>query len=113
MDKRFLDISFFKNKIVQKAIYLVFLEVYDNKLNYFSKYSYGFRPNKSRHSALYDIKVSWQAINWYLSLDLQEVFSFLDKSLFIKSLQMNVCNKALFLLLGQMFKPITEKKNVV
>lgn len=46
-----------RKKIVQKAIYLVFLIVYENKLNYFSDYSHGFRLNRSCHLALH---VRWK-----------------------------------------------------
>lgn len=58
-----LDTNSFKDTIVRKAIYLVLLEIYENKLNYFSKHSHGLRPGKNRHSALHEIKTSWQYIN--------------------------------------------------
>jgi hypothetical protein len=54
--EKVLNISFSRDTIVQKAIYLTFFEIYENKLNYFSDYSHGFRLNKNCHSALHQIK---------------------------------------------------------
>ena len=54
--EKLLDISSSRDKIVQKAIYLAFLEIYENKLKYFSDRSHGFRSNRNCHSALCQIK---------------------------------------------------------
>lgn len=53
---RFLIIGNFKNKIIQKAIHLIFEEIYERKDKIFLKYSHGFRPNRSCHTALEEIK---------------------------------------------------------
>lgn len=53
---RLLTMGNFKDKIIQKAIQLVFEEIYENKEKIFSRFSHGFRPNKSCHTAFKQIK---------------------------------------------------------
>jgi Type II intron maturase len=99
-----LNIDSYKNKIVQKAIYLVLLEIYENRLHYFSTHSHGYRPSKNRHSALHEIKFGWQAINWYLKFDLKKAFYSLKQKTLIKLLKVNIYDKALFSLLHKIFQ---------
>jgi hypothetical protein len=54
--KKITQLESIKNKIIQKAIYLVLSHIYENKLNFFSDNSYGFRQQKTSHSALLKIK---------------------------------------------------------
>lgn len=109
---RSINIDSYKDKIVQKAIYLVFLEIYENKLHCFPTHSHGYRPSKNKHSALHEIKFSWQAINWYLKFDLKKAFYSLKQKTFIKLLKTNIHDKALFSLLHKIFeaKILSKKK---
>ena len=111
---RSLNVNSYKNKIVQKAIYLVLLEIYENKLQYFSTHLHGHRPSKNRHSALHEIKFGWQAMNWYLKFDLKRAFYSLKQTPLIKLLKVNTHDKALFSLLRKIFQvkvPSKEKEN--
>jgi hypothetical protein len=45
-----------KDKIVQKAMQIILEEIFERKESYFSPYSHGFRPGKSCHTALEQIK---------------------------------------------------------
>lgn len=103
-NNKLLNVNSYKNKIVQKAIYLVLLEIYENKLHYFSAHSHGYRPSKNRHSALHEIKFGWQAINWYLKFDLKKAFYSLKKKAFITLLKVNIHDKALFSLIHNIFR---------
>jgi retron-type reverse transcriptase len=47
-----------KNRIVQKAMQIILEEIFEKKESYFSSYSHGFRPEKSCHSALKQIKTN-------------------------------------------------------
>lgn len=107
-----LNIDSYKNKIIQKAVYLVLLEIYENKLHYFATHSHGYRPSKNRHSALHEIKFSWQAINWYLKFDLKKAFYFLKQKAILKLLKVNIHDTALFSLLHDIFqvKTFSEEK---
>lgn len=50
-----------RDKIVQKAVELVLSHVYEEKLKRFSDKVHGFRPNRSCHTALKQIKYTWTA----------------------------------------------------
>ena len=103
-NNKLLHVNSQRTRIVQKAIYLVLLEIYENKLRYFSTHSHGFRPGKNKHSALHEIKFGWQAINWYLKFDLKKVFYLIKQKTFVKLLKANIHDKALFSLLQHMLQ---------
>lgn len=102
-NNKLLHISSFKDRIVQKAIYLVLLEIYENKLAYFHKFLYGFRPNKTRHLALHELKFSWQGMRWYLKFDLKKILCRTKKRSIIKLLKANIYDNTLFSLLNRLF----------
>jgi retron-type reverse transcriptase len=102
-----------KNKIIQKAIYLVLLEIYENKLNYFSNHSHGFRPNKNCHSALHEIKFGWQNISWYLEFNIKKAFNSLKIDKLIELLKADIQDQTFFSLLQKMFKIKTQNKKKV
>lgn len=69
---RYLGISSTKDKTVQKAILNILNPVVDPT---FSEHSYGFRPKKGCHDALYNIRNKWQNATWTLSIDLEKYFN--------------------------------------
>lgn len=69
---RYLGISGTKDKIVQKAILRILNPVVDPT---FSEHSYGFRPKKGCHDALYNIRNKWQNVTWTLLIDLEKDFN--------------------------------------
>ena len=69
---RYLGISSTKDKIVQKAILKILNPIVDPT---FSEHSYGFRPKKGCHDALYNIRNKWQNATWTLSIDLEKYFN--------------------------------------
>jgi RNA-directed DNA polymerase len=53
---RTLTIGNPRDKIIQKAYQMILNEIYENKDKVFLRCSHGFRPNKSAHTALKQIK---------------------------------------------------------
>lgn len=45
---------------------------------YFYETSHGFRPNRSCHTALREIRGKWPAINWFLEGDIQACFDAIE-----------------------------------
>jgi len=73
--KRKLGIPSTRDKIVQEVIRLILECIYDSpKRPYFHETSHGFRPNRSGHTALREIRGKWPAINWFLEGDIQSCF---------------------------------------
>ncbi len=73
--KRKLGIPSTRDKIVQEVIRIILEGIYDSpKGPYFHETSHGFRPNRSCHTALREIRGKWPAINWFLEGDIQSCF---------------------------------------
>jgi retron-type reverse transcriptase len=67
--KRPLGISSVRDKIVQASFYKELSDIYEPK---FYDCSFGFRPKKSCHSALKQIKKKWQSVKWFINLDIEK-----------------------------------------
>nr|YP_010003156.1 hypothetical protein JXY92_mgp08 [Ulva torta]AZP40264.1 hypothetical protein [Ulva torta] len=63
-----------KDKVVQQAIRLIIEPLFEP---HFLKSSHGFRPNRSAHSALKDIR-SWTGITWMIEGDIKGCFDNVD-----------------------------------
>jgi retron-type reverse transcriptase len=73
--KRKLGIPSTRGKIVQEVIRLILECIYDSPTGpYFHETSHGFRPNRSCHTALREIRGKWPVINWFLEGDIQSCF---------------------------------------
>lgn len=61
--KKVLGIANTRDKIVQKALYLILCDIFSP---IFSDCNYGFRYNDTPHSALYTIEVFWKNVVWFI-----------------------------------------------
>lgn len=69
--KRPLGIPTFRDKLVQEAIRLFLEAIYEPN---FSNNSHGFRPNKSCHTALMEIKRNFTGVKWFIEGDITGCF---------------------------------------
>lgn len=99
-----ISITKSKNKIIQKAIKLILEEIYERKNKTFSSYSHGFRPNKTCHTALKQIKKEWAAIPWFLKIDIRNLFGAINRNILISQLKLKIKDQRLFEILLKMFK---------
>jgi group II intron reverse transcriptase/maturase len=102
--KRPLTISSPRDKIIQKAIQILLENIFEYKSNYFSRFSHGFRPNKSCHTALQQIKDEWTAIPWFIKVDIEKAFDTINKNKMIALLRKKVIDHRLFRLIILMLK---------
>src|SRR5258708_13013693 len=66
--QRKLGIPSTRDKIVQEVIRMILECIYDSPDGpYFHETSHGFRPNRSCHTALREIRGKWPATNWSLA----------------------------------------------
>ncbi|MEF3309372.1 group II intron reverse transcriptase/maturase [Paenibacillus sp. GYB004] len=73
--QRPLGIPSFMDKIVQEIARALLESIYESK---FSKSSHGFRPNKSCHTALKQIKREWTGVKWVIEGDIKGFFDNID-----------------------------------
>jgi len=93
-----------RDKIIQMAIQLVLEEIYENKEKTFSDASHGFRPNRSCHTALQQIKNKWTAIPWFISIDIKNAFGTINRNILISRLKLKIRDQRLFEILLKMFQ---------
>ena len=72
---RKLGIPSTRDKIVQEVIRLILECIYESPYGpYFHDASHGFRPNRSCHTALREIRGKWPALNWFVEGDIRSCF---------------------------------------
>ena len=89
-----------RDKVIQEAIRSVISCIYEPK---FSRHSHGFRPKKSRHSALKEVK-GWKEASWFLEFDIRKCFDTINRKRLINILQEEIQDQALFDILHKMFQ---------
>lgn len=79
-------------------------EVFERKESYFSPYSHGFRPGKSCHTALKQIKTKWTAIPWYIKFDISKCFDEINRNILINKLNEKIKDRRFIDMFQKMFK---------
>lgn len=84
-----------RDKIVQTAILMVLEAIYDGT---FSKHSHGFRPKRSCHTALEDIKFSFAGIVWVIEGDISKCYDTIDHGVLLNLMRNRInCDKTISL----------------
>jgi group II intron reverse transcriptase/maturase len=99
-EKRPLTIGSPRDKIIQEAIRSILSCIYEPK---FTNYSHGFRPNKSAHTALKELK-SWREATWFLEFDIKKCFDTINRKRLVNILQEEIQDQGLFDILHKMFQ---------
>lgn len=78
-----LGIPAFADKLVQEVVRQILEAIYEP---IFSDNSHGFRPNRSCHTALYQIKSTCRGTNWVIEGDITGCFDHIDHEILLKIL---------------------------
>src|SRR5439155_1399684 len=74
-----------------EVIRLILEGIYDSPHGpYFHETSHGFRPDRSCHTALREIRGKWPALNWVLEGDIQACFDAIDHSVLVSLLRKKI-----------------------
>ena len=88
---RKLGIPSTRDKIVQEVIRTILECLYDSPHGpYFHEASHGFRPGRSCHTALREIRGKWPALNWFLEGDIQACFDAIDHEVLVSLLRKKI-----------------------
>lgn len=88
---RKLGIPSTRDKIVQEVIRLILACIYESPHGpYFHETSHGFRPGRSCHSALREIRHKWPATNWFVEGDISDCFGSIDHATLITILRKKI-----------------------
>jgi group II intron reverse transcriptase/maturase len=91
---RKLGIPCVRDKIVQEVMRMILEAIYDSPYGpYFSDQSHGFRPNRSCHTALQEIRGKWSAINWLIEGDIRACFDELEHQTLVTILNKKITDQ--------------------
>ncbi|MFL0197922.1 reverse transcriptase domain-containing protein [Clostridium sp. WILCCON 0269] len=97
------------DNLIQQIIKEILESIYDVN---FSSSSHGFRPGRSCHTALYQIKNTCGGANWVIKGNIQKVFYNIDHDFIIKLLSEKICDGRFIELINRFFMAgyMCEKK---
>jgi RNA-directed DNA polymerase len=98
--QRALGVPTFEDKIVQRAVTMLLGAIYEED---FHDFVYGFRPGRSAHQALSELREQCRAhgINWIVDADVSGFFDTLDHGLLQGFLQQRVKDGRILRLIGK------------
>ena len=102
-ETRPIGIPTFEDKILQRAVAMVLESVYEQD---FSNCSWGFRPGRSAHGAIGDLREHARRMgrSWVLELDFRRFFDSLDRARLGEILRQRVRDGVLLRLIGKWLK---------
>jgi hypothetical protein len=83
---------------------IILEEIFERKESCFSPYLHGFRPGKSCHSALEQIKTKWTAIPWYIKFDIIKCFDEINRKILINKPNKKIKERRFIDMFQKMFK---------
>jgi len=98
---RTLGVPTTRDKIVQKALMLILEPLFEST---FSNNSHGFRPQRSCHTALEQIRREWREVSYFIEIDLAKCFDKLGHKLILESIHKRCSNKSLVQIINKMLK---------
>lgn len=85
--KRPLGIPSFDDKLVQEVVRLLLESIYEDT---FSTHSHGFRPNRSCHTALVEVKKRFIGTKWFIEGDIRGCFDNVNHSILVGLLRKRI-----------------------
>ncbi|MCD8336698.1 MAG: group II intron reverse transcriptase/maturase [Lachnospiraceae bacterium] len=82
-----LGIPSFRDKLLQEAVRMILEAIYEPV---FYDQSHGFRPNRSCHTALEQIKTNFRSVKWFIEGDIKGCFDNIDHKVLIQTLEVKI-----------------------
>jgi len=99
--KRPLGVPTTRDKIIQKALTLILEPLFEST---FSNNSHGFRPQRSCHTALDQIRREWRVVSYFIEIDLAQCFDKLGHNLILESVYKKCPDKSIVQIINKMLK---------
>jgi RNA-directed DNA polymerase len=99
-ETRPIGIPTFEDKILQRAVQMLIEPIYEKM---FLECSYGFRPGRSAHDALYELQkqAMWQYGGWIIDLDIRKYFDTIDHNHLTEIIKRRVRDGVIMRLIGK------------
>ena len=99
--QRPLGIPSFRDKLVQEAVRMILEAIYEPV---FYDQSHGFRPNRSCHTALKQIKIDFHGAKWFIEGDIRGCFDNINHNVLIATLGKKIKDSKFLNLIRQFVK---------
>lgn len=99
--KRPLGIPSADDKLVQEVVRMLLESIYEPT---FSKFSHGFRPNRSCHTAMIQIKANFTGVTWFIEGDIKGFFDNIDHHTLINILRKRIHDEYFISLIWKFLK---------
>jgi len=99
--KRPLGIPTWSDKLLQEVIRLILEAYYEPQ---FSDQSHGFRPQRGCHTALQEIKRTWNGTVWFIEGDISQCFDTLDQPFLVSILKEKIHDNRFLRLIENLLK---------
>lgn len=96
-----LGIPSFDDKLVQEVVRMMLESIYERT---FSRLSHGFRPNKSCHTALAQIKKEFTGAKWFVEGDIKGFFDNIDHHIMVDTLRRRIDDEYFIALIWKFLK---------
>jgi len=96
-----LGIPTFTDRIIQEVCRMILEAIYEPV---FSKHSHGFRPKRSCHTALDEIKNTYKSVNWFIEGDIKGCFDNIDHHVLINILRKKIKDEKFLRLIWKFLK---------
>ncbi len=91
--------------VKQEVIHMILEAIYDSPYGpYFCDTSHGFRPGRSCHTALREIRGKWVAVNWFIEGDLHACFDTIDHTVLVNLLRKKVADERFLRLIWKLLR---------
>ena len=99
--QRPLGLPTFTDKLVQEVLRMILEAIYEP---IFCKYSHGFRPNRSCHTALNELSREFTGIRWFIEGDIKGCFDNIDHHVLIAQINKKVKDARIIQLLWKFLR---------
>ena len=89
------------DKLIQEVVRMLLEAIYEST---FSRYSHGFRPKRSCHTALSEIKTIFNGVQWVIEGDIKACFDSFDHHVLIDILRRRIKDEHFIALMWKMLK---------
>lgn len=96
-----LGVPTFTDKLIQEVLRMMLEAVYEPV---FSEYSHGFRPNKSCHTALKDLKHKFHGTRWFIEGDIKGCFDNINHKVLVDVINAKIKDARLIQLIWKFLK---------
>jgi group II intron reverse transcriptase/maturase len=94
-----------RDKVVQKAMLIIMECIYEPV---FSDHSHGFRPGRSCHSALREVRATWSGVKWIIEGDIQGCYDNVNHHTLMTILRRKIQDERFLQLIWKLLRAGTE-----